>query len=81
MEQLTQYCTREEEATKRREEMKNEHIGRFKYFLSRKINTVCEFSGTRNAVLIMYKMETRAILWKNAVKSYGGLQKRYGGVP
>ena len=69
MEQLRQYGEREEEATKHREEKKDERIGRFKYFLYRKINTVCEFSGTRNAILIMYKMEARAILWKNAVKS------------
>ena len=42
----------EEEATKKRAEKKDEHIGRFKLFLLRKINTLHKLSCTHDAVYV-----------------------------
>ena len=49
-ERARQHDEREEEATKHRAEKRDGHIGRFKSFLQRGVNTLHEFSCTRNAV-------------------------------
>ena len=56
-----QHNEREEKATKHRVEKKDEHIGRFKLFLLREINTLHKFSCTGNAVNVYVQKKKKKI--------------------